>query len=187
MPTRRRVLAASASLAALAGCTAGQPDGSNGGLGDPPALASPAFEDGAPIPTTHACDGAGVSPPLAVSEVPARAVTLALVMDDPDANGYVHWLLWNLPADATEIPEDVPNEQTVDALDGAVQGTNSAGTVGYAPCCPPPGDDAHTYRFRLSAVGSSLDVEPGARKGELQDALDRASTATDTLTGTYDR
>lgn len=187
MATRRRVLAAGAALAALGGCTADRPGASGDGLGDPPTLASPAFEDGTPIPTKHTCDGAGVSPPLTVSTVPDDAEPLALVVDDPDANGYVHWLLWNVPADTTEIPEDVPQTETVDALDGAAQGTNSADMLGYFPCCPPPEDDAHTYRFRLSAVGSSLDVDPGARARALRDALDGASTATATLTGTYGR
>lgn len=185
MVTRRRVLATSVALAGLAGCTADRE--SDGDLGDPPALTSPAFEDGAPIPTKHACDGAGVSPPLAVSALPDGAETLALVVDDPDANGYIHWLLWNVPADTMEIPEDVPRAKTVDALDGAAQGTNSAGKVGYVPCCPPPTDGAHTYRFRLSAVGASLDVDPGADRKRLQNALDGPSTATTTLTGTYDR
>lgn len=193
MPTRRRVLAASASLApvALAGCLdrSGDPTDAGGtdALGEPPTLTSPAFDDGAPIPTKHACDGAGVSPPLAIDGVPDGAETLALVVDDPDANGYVHWLLWNVPADATEISEDVPTDRTVDALDGAAQGTNSAGKLGYTPCCPPPGDGAHTYRFRLWAVGASLDVAPGSNKRKLVGALDAARTAQTTLTGTYDR
>lgn len=173
VPTRRALLAtgAAAAVTGATGCTDGgqSGDGAGGtasdGLGSAPTLTSPAFADGEPIPTRHACDGEGVSPPLAVADVPGEAETLALVMDDPDANGYVHWPLWNVPADTDEIPADVPTEETVDSLGGAAQGTNSAGEVGYVPCCPPPADDPHTYRFRLSAVGSTLDLAPGAGRG----------------------
>lgn len=151
-------------------------------------LSSPAFDDGGSLPVRFTCDGEGVSPPLAVGGVPDGAETLALVVDDPDAPGddpFVHWLLWNVAADTASIPADVPAAETV--LDGARQGTNDGGDVGYYPACPPTGDGPHTYRFTLFALDDALDVAAGARRGELDDAIEAAHLAQTRLTATFER
>jgi hypothetical protein len=206
VPTRRTVLRASslAAVGSLAGCTGTGGDGGSSptasptstvgpGTGTPalgaPTLASSAFGDGEPIPAAYTCSGAGRSPPLSVGGVPSAAETLALVMDDPDAGAtpYVHWLVWDVPADRTEWPAGVPEGETVAELGGAVQGTNSRGTVGYVGPCPPPGDGPHTYRFALYALGSSLGLDPGAERTAVEEAIARTRYGVTTLRGTFDR
>jgi Raf kinase inhibitor-like YbhB/YbcL family protein len=204
MLTRRALLAATGTLAApFAGCTGGgegtpddrdaptdavddgEDDGDAGGL----SLSSPAF-DGGTVPTAYTCDGEDVSPPLRVDGVPDGAASLALVVDDPDAptdEPFVHWLLWNVPPDTTEIPEDVPDGERVDALDGAAQGTSGFGDVGYGGPCPPEGDGPHTYRFTLHALDAELDVEPGAERGALEPAMDDRVVDETTLASEYER
>jgi len=190
MYTRRATLALVGSLA-VAGCGQGGDEGETTDYeeSDSLSLSSSAFEDGEAMPETYTADGADVSPPLSLSGVPDDAETLALVVDDSDAGEepWVHWLLWNVPAETTEIPEDVPTAERVEMLDGAVQGTNDFGDVGYGGPAPPEGDDAHSYVFRLLAVESELDVDPGASRQALDQELVAESLGATTLTGTYER
>ncbi|MDS0298403.1 YbhB/YbcL family Raf kinase inhibitor-like protein [Halogeometricum sp. S1BR25-6] len=152
------------------------------------AVVSPAFERGEALPRRYTCDGAGESPPLAVAGVPEEATSLALVVDDPDAPGqkpFVHWLLWNVPADTDEIPAGVPKEEI--ALGGARQGRNDGGTLGYFAACPSRGDDPHEYRVTVYALDRTLDLHPGARHDEVARAIDDALVEQTTLTATYRR
>ncbi|WP_255151038.1 YbhB/YbcL family Raf kinase inhibitor-like protein [Halorarius halobius] len=186
--------------AAVAGCSAPtdtdaptrEPDGGtpmpDGGTAL--SLSSPAFDDGAAIPAEYTCEGADRSPALDVAGVPDTAARLALLVDDPDAPSaepFVHWLLYDVPADVGTIPEAVPAEARVDALDGAAQGTNGFGNLGYGGPCPPRGDGPHTYRFRLFALESSTGLDPGASRDDLLAAVDGRSLARTTLTGTFER
>ncbi|RYJ14848.1 YbhB/YbcL family Raf kinase inhibitor-like protein [Halogeometricum borinquense] len=151
-------------------------------------LSSSAFEDGETLPNRFTCEGKGVSPPLSIAGVPDETESLALVVDDPDAPGsdpFVHWLLWNLAPDTATIPEDVPDKTTV--LDGARQGTNGGGNVGYFPACPPKGHGTHTYRFTLYAVDQMLDVKAAAERSQLQRALDESNLAQARITATFER
>jgi Raf kinase inhibitor-like YbhB/YbcL family protein len=199
MPSRRRLLAgaaASLSMAGLAGCQGEQstptptPD-PNAGSPTPdfgtPSLASPAFDSGATIPPRFTCSGEEVSPPLTVNEVPTGAETLALTMTDPDANGYVHWLVWNVPADLSAWPEGVDPGDTAEELGGAAQGASSRGTNGYVGPCPPTGDGAHTYRFVLYAVDATLDLNPGANRSQLESVLNDHRYGVSILEGEFDR
>lgn len=141
-------------------------------------LTSPAFADGAAIPTRYSCDGDDISPPLVIDGLPEGTATLALVVDDPDAPGgtWDHWVAYDIPP-ATEIPEDVA------AL--GVAGTNSWRRGGYGGPCPPSG--IHRYFFTLYAVDTELGLEQGARKGQLLDALEGHVIAEAQLMGTYSR
>lgn len=185
--TKRRTFLAAAGAVAT-GCVGGD-DGPDDVETFP--LTSSAFNDGEQIPTEYTCDGENVSPPLSVGGAPEEAETLALVVDDPDAPNppFVHWLLWNVPADVEGIPRDVPQGETVGTLDGARQGANDTDTdeIGYFGPCPPPDDGPHTYRFILYAVDTELELEAGATRGELDAALDGATVAEARLTGTYER
>ncbi|WP_459194029.1 YbhB/YbcL family Raf kinase inhibitor-like protein [Halosimplex sp. J119] len=159
-----------------------------GTVGSDPLVVSPAaFEAGGAIPEKYTGVGEDVSPPLTVESVPSSAETLALVLDDPDANEYDHWIVWNIPADTTEIPEGIPQEETVDALDGARQGTNNFGEIGYRGPLPPTDDGAHTYRFTTYAVDTTLDVEAGAGRGKLESALDGHVLDRHRFTGEFER
>jgi len=205
MPTRRRLLASASALAAggLAGCsgdpdtgTEGTPTGTRASTEDSPTpsdgsltLTSPAFEDGGTIPERFTCSGENVSPTLEVEGVPAAA-SLALIVDDPDApreEPWVHWLLWNVPPETDEIPEAVDRGETVAALDGARQGTNTSDAMGYSGPCPPPDDGPHTYRYQLHALDAELDVEAGERRDALESAMDGSVLERTTLAGEYDR
>jgi len=152
-------------------------------------LSSTAFEDGSSIPQKYTFDGADVSPPLSISGVPDDADSLVLVVDDPDAPNppFTHWLLWAIPADATTIPAGIEQSRTVPELDGAKQGTNSFDVLGYRGPRPPKDDGSHTYRFTLTAVDSPLNVQAGAGRDQVADALQSNSVATARITGEYDR
>lgn len=148
-----------------------------------------AFTHGEAIPETFTCEGADVSPELTVADVPDDAAALAVVVDDPDAPGgtFTHWLLWNVPPDTVEIPEDVSKTGAVSELDGALQGENDFGEVGYRGPCPPEGDSPHEYRFTLYALDEQLDVDAGAPRPPVQDELDAKTLDSDQFTGTFGR
>src|SRR5438552_15369317 len=109
-------------------------------------LKSAALTDGAVIPTIFTCAGEDKSPPLAWTNVPANAKSLAMVAKDPDAPGgtFVHWVLYNISAEASGLDENVPKRPTV--IGSARQGVNGFGKIGYGGPCPPPGT-LHHYHF----------------------------------------
>jgi Raf kinase inhibitor-like YbhB/YbcL family protein len=149
-------------------------------------LSSTAFSQGAPIPAKYTCDDQNVSPPLKWSGVPADAKSLVLIVDDPDApvGTWLHWLVYDLPAKATELPENVDKSQHIAA--GAKQGLNSFKHLGYGGPCPPAGK-AHRYFFKLYALDTLLDLKPGASKKEVERAMANHILAQGELMGTYKR
>jgi Raf kinase inhibitor-like YbhB/YbcL family protein len=149
-------------------------------------LKSPAFTEGQPVPRKHTCEGPDVSPPLAWTGVPEGAKSLVLICDDPDApmGTWVHWVLFNLPADTTGLPEDVPKKPTLD--NGARQGTTDFKRPGYGGPCPPPGKP-HRYFFKLYALDSRLDLGEGVRKKDVEKAMQGHILAQGQLMGTYKR
>lgn len=122
---------------------------------------SPAFDAGTAIPYRFSCWGADTPPPLRWSRVPPATVTIALVMDDPDAvtGTYTHWVVFNLPARAGGVAG--PRLPA-----GAAQARNSGGDAAYLGPCPPSG--THRYRFTVYAERATLPLSDGA---PLHDAL----------------
>src|SRR6187431_2569304 len=119
-------------------------------------LTSSIFENGGSIPPEHTCEGADRSPPLAFHDVPPSAKSLALIVDDPDAPDpkapkrvWVHWVLYNLPADATGLAEGVTKLPA-----GTREGKNDWDRTGYGGPCPPIG--RHRYFFKLYALDAVL-------------------------------
>jgi Raf kinase inhibitor-like YbhB/YbcL family protein len=149
-------------------------------------LKSSAFRPNAEIPRKHTCDGPDVSPPLAWSEPPAGTQSLALIMDDPDApvGTWVHWVLYDLPADTRELAEGVPKE--AELASGARQGRNDFGRLGYGGPCPPPGP-AHRYFFKWYALDRKTGLKSGATKEELLRAMEGHILAQAELVGRYKR
>jgi len=144
-------------------------------------LTSSAFADGAAIPREFSCDGANVSPPLAWTGVPAGATALVLFVDDPDARGWVHWIVLDLPAAAGELPKGVDP-----ATATPQQGTNDFGKPGWGGPCPPSG--THHYRFALSALEKPLRLDGHPGGDAVRAALSSAKVlGTVTLSGTYAR
>ncbi len=148
-------------------------------------LTSSAFQDGGMIPSRHTCDGQDVSPALEWPSVPEGTKSIALICDDPDAPGgtFVHWVLYNLPADMRELPEGTAADGTLPA--GAHQGTNDFGEAGYNGPAPPRG--IHRYYFKLYALDTAVSLRPGARKAELLQAMKGHILAEGELLGKYKR
>ena len=151
------------------------------------AFTSLAFTEGSAIPAKYSCDGADVSPPLAWSDAPPGTVSFALIADDPDAPAgtWVHWVLYNLPATVTELPENVAKVETLD-LGGARQGRNDFHRPGYGGPCPPPGP-AHRYCFKLYALDTALKLRSAAQKKDLEAAMQGHTLGMAQLAGTYAR
>ena len=141
---------------------------------------------GGEFPKRETCDGQNTSPQLAWSGAPPATKSLALILDDPDAPGgtFTHWLLWNIPASAHELPEKLP--KTAELADGARQGRNDFGKPGYGGPCPPPGKP-HRYFFRVFALDTTLAVKAGAGRPELEQAMQGHILARGELMGRYGR
>ncbi len=146
------------------------------------AFASDDFADGAAIPVELTCDGEDRSPELHWEGLPADTETVAVVVDDLDAPGgsFIHWVIWDVPADGTIPGGSVPA--------GAIEGANDAGGTGWSGPCPPPGDGSHRYVFSLFAVPGTLDEAPGAPATEVRDGVaDVGGGEVATFTGTHER
>jgi Raf kinase inhibitor-like YbhB/YbcL family protein len=150
-------------------------------------LSSTAFRDGAAIPVKHTCDGVDASPQLAWSDAPAGTRSFALIADDPDApaGSWVHWVVYNLPAAVSELPENVAKVEALD-LDGARQGRNDFRRPGYGGPCPPPGP-AHRYVFTLYALDAPLMLKAGAQRKDVETAMEGHVLGSAQLLGTYAR
>ncbi len=125
-------------------------------------LSSPAFHNHAVLPRRFTADGRDISPPLAWSHVPRKAVSLVVVMEDPDAPGplaFRHWMVVNIPPTAKGLPENLPFAKRIPGLPSARQGKNSFGKLGYGGPAPPPGP-AHHYRIILYALSRTLPSAP---------------------------
>ncbi len=149
-------------------------------------LTSPAFKNGELIPVECTCEGKDISPLLKWENVPDDTGSFALVCDDPDAPGgtWVHWVIYDIPAYASELREGIPVSEFTPS--GAKQGTNGFQLLGYGGPCPPPGD-AHRYFFRLYAVDLEATLGPGATREELFQALDGHVLDEGELMGRYQR
>ena len=149
-------------------------------------LTSSAFAEGQPIPTKYTCDGEDISPPLKWGNIPQGAKSLALICDDPDApvGTWVHWVLYDLPATVTELPERVPATETIST--GANQGVNDFKRIGYGGPCPPRGNP-HRYFFKLHALDVVLQLKAKATKKDLVRAMEGHILAEGQLMGTYKR
>jgi len=147
-------------------------------------LTSTAFAQGQPIPAKYTCDGENVSPPLKWDGVPAGARSVVLIADDPDAPSgtWVHWVLYDLPANTKELPEGLPKSQYLPG--GAKHGLNDFKHLGYGGPCP-PGGKPHRYYFKLYALDGMLDLKPGATKKEVEQAMESRTLGQSQLMGTY--
>ncbi len=115
------------------------------------------------MPVKYSCDGSNVNPALLIGNVPAKAKTLALIMDDPDApNGtFDHWIMWNIPASHIKVEEGhAPG----------TQGVNGKGENRYTGPCPPSG--THHYHFKIFALDTKLNLAEGSDKQALEKAIE---------------
>ncbi len=145
-------------------------------------LNSPNITPNGTIPAKYTCDGDNVSPALQWKDVPAGTKSLALIMDDPDAprGTWDHWVLFNMPPSANELPEAAKTLPS-----GTVQGTTSFGKAGYGGPCPP--DREHRYFFKLYALDQVLSLSSGAKKSEVEAAMKGHILGQAELMARYDR
>jgi Raf kinase inhibitor-like YbhB/YbcL family protein len=148
-------------------------------------LTSSAFEEGGMIPGKYTCDGENVSPALQWSGIPDGTQSNALICDDPDAPAgtWVHWVLFNIPTDITEFPENIPPDRILE--NGAKQGINNFRRLGYGGPCPPGG--THRYFFKIYALDIEIGLEPGATKAQLLKAMEGHILDEGQLMGRYKR
>ncbi|MDN3509781.1 MAG: YbhB/YbcL family Raf kinase inhibitor-like protein [Candidatus Jettenia sp.] len=148
-------------------------------------IKSSAFEEGGMIPQKYTCDGEDISPPLSWNSVPNGTKSLALICDDPDApmGTWVHWVLFNLPANIQGLLENRPHQKTLE--NGAKQGITDFKKIGYGGPCPPSG--THRYYFKLYALDTEINLDAGITKQQLLKAMEGHIIAEGQLMGKYKR
>ena len=146
---------------------------------------SPAFEEGGMIPSKYTADGQNISPPLKWEGVPDGTKSIALISDDPDApvGTWVHWVMWNIPAEARELTENIPPDE--DLPDGSRQGITDFRSIGYGGPAPPSG--MHRYYFKVYALDMKLDLPSSSKKADLLKAMEGHILAEGQLMGKYKR
>lgn len=144
-------------------------------------MTSPAFNNGTQIPSKYTCDGEDINPHLVIHGVPERAKSLALIMENLDAPAgqEVHWLVWNIPAETSEI-----REHTLPFH--ALAGVNSHKKSGYSGPCP-KASSPQRFVFRLFALDKRLELAAAAKREELEAAMEQHIMATAELQGSYAR
>ncbi|HEY55113.1 MAG TPA: YbhB/YbcL family Raf kinase inhibitor-like protein [Dehalococcoidia bacterium] len=149
-------------------------------------IVSAAFEEGGTIPVQYTCIGQDISPALSWSGVPAGTQSFALIVEDSDAveGTFTHWIIFNIPADALGLEEAIPT--TAQLPNGAAQGRNGFGTIGYAGPCPPPGSPHH-FHFVVYALDITLDLSGGASKAQVVNAMEGHILDQAELIGIYQR
>lgn len=156
------------------------------------------FNDGAVIAKKHTGEGEDQSPPLKWSNVPDGTKSFALICDDPDApspdrptaDPWVHWLIYNIPGDSTELPERISRKLNPDEVSGASQGRNSwpENNIGFRGPMPPPESGTHRYFFRLFALDDQLaSCSDSIDKTQLLAAIKGHVLAEAQLMGRYER
>jgi len=150
-------------------------------------IISSAFENGSEIPARYTCEGENVSPQFFWQGAPEEAVSLALIVDDPDAKSgaFTHWVVYNLPVIPQGLEEGVSLEDRLS--EGIREGFNDFGRQGYDGPCPPKGDGIHRYIFRLFALKQVLDFSGRVTRGQLMDAVENISIDEANLLGYYER
>lgn len=141
-------------------------------------ISSVAFENGQSIPDKYSCQGENHSPSLHIENIPQGTVSLAIIVEDPDAPSgtFDHWIAWNI----------VPTSDLVEGAKLAEQGKNGFGTIGYKGPCPPPGKP-HRYFFRIYALDSKIDLAKGSGKEDLKRAMKGHVIGEAELMGTFKR
>lgn len=144
-----------------------------------------AFDDNGMIPAEFTCDDADISPPLDWDAAPDGTISFTIICEDPDAPAgtWTHWVIFNLPAGMKGLEGGITNEKVLD--NGAIQGVNDFGRIGYGGPCPPGG--THRYYFKIYALDRKLDLRIGATKKELLEAMQGHVLGEGQLMGRYRR
>ena len=149
-------------------------------------LQSRDIAEGEPIAAVFTCSGRNISPQLEWEDVPPDTQSFVLICDDPDAptGTWVHWVLYNIPAQVRELDQGVSTAEVLD--DDGRQGLNDFQQFGYGGPCPPPGRP-HRYVFTLYALDASLPLAGPVRKEQVVAAMQTHVLGKASLTGTFKR
>lgn len=140
-------------------------------------ISSPVFDNEGPIPSRYTCDGDNIHPPLIVDQIPPDAVSLVIIMEDPDAPDGVfdHWLAWNIPAQPRISENSNPG----------TNGVNGKGKRGYHGPCPPSG--THRYYIYVFALDAEIEIRSSASKAVLKAAMRPHILAEGIILGMYSK
>jgi Raf kinase inhibitor-like YbhB/YbcL family protein len=138
-------------------------------------ISSPAFPDSGSIPSKYTCEGEDINPPLEIGNIPEGVISLAIIVDDPDAprGTWLHWLVWGIPITHHIKENEVPG----------IEGVNDFGRTSYGGPCPPSG--THHYFFRVYGLNAPIHLRPGASRRELEQAMRDHILAYGELVGLY--
>ena len=144
-------------------------------------LKSSTFSNGDEIPKKYGYKHDNINPPLSISGIPSKTKSFVLIMDDPDAKAavgklWVHWVIFNIEPNTIEIPESY-------SLPNSIDGKNDFGELGYGGPAPP--DKRHTYIFKLYAIDTKLNLQKGATKEQVENAMNDHIIEKTSLKGTY--
>lgn len=144
-------------------------------------VASPSFKDGEMVPDKFTCDGENISPAISWVELPPGVKSLALICDDPDApsGDFVHWVVYNIPADIDGFKENAEISDIADL------GMTDFGRRGYGGPCPPSG--VHHYHFKVYALNEMIKTEKALDKYDLLDRMEGYILAKGEIVGLYKR
>lgn len=147
-------------------------------------ITSSAIRPGATVPAKYTCDGEGILPPLRVENVPSKAKSLAIIVDDPDAaQVWTHLIVWNLKPTRTLVIEEgqLPS--------GGVVGSNAMGVAGYSGPCPPLKSKLpkHRYFFKVYALDSMLNLPVHSKRHDLDKLMDGHVVGVAALMAVYER
>ncbi|KRA66377.1 phospholipid-binding protein [Caulobacter sp. Root655] len=151
-------------------------------------LTTTAASPGGRLADRHSAYHDNLSPPLVWTPV-ADAAAYAIIVEDPDAprdRPFIHWLIWNIPGEATSLPEGLPQGASLGLVGGATQGRNDSGAVGYFGPRPPVGHGVHHYHFQIFALAERLPFGPETQLSDLVNALKGDSLASADLIVTYE-
>ena len=140
-------------------------------------ISTSAFDNNEEIPSRYTCDGDNINPEIIAENLPENTESLVLIVDDPDApmGTFTHWIVWNIE------PGSIIREDTVPG----VQGLNDFKNTDYSGPCPPSG--THRYFFRIYAMDSILELDPGSTRVDLEQAMQEHIIVEGELMGTYSR
>jgi Raf kinase inhibitor-like YbhB/YbcL family protein len=155
-------------------------------------VTSPTLKANETMPRDHTADGRNVSPALEWSGAPAGTKQLALVLDDPDVpmpGGFVHWVVYKIPAAAKGLPAELPMDPALTApadIAGTIQGMSGFRRAGYRGPAPPAGKPHH-YTFTVFALDADLPLEPGLNRAQLMEAIKGHIIGQSSLVAIYER
>lgn len=149
-------------------------------------VTSPAFSEGGKMPVKYTGKGENLSPPLELESLAEGAKTIAVTMDDLDfpMGIFNHWVIWNIPALSTHIPEGIAKGEIVSTLGNAIQGKSQYGGKHYYRGPLPP-FGTHRYVFKVYVLDTELDLDKNCGKHDLQKAMEGHILQFGTLTGIF--